>query len=50
MAIDIDKKAKRITIAVHDPFAPTAWIDEIKRTTDLDVDLRGRDPRATSRR
>ena len=39
VAIDIDKKAKRITIAVHDPFAPTRWIEEIKFTTKLDVDL-----------
>ena len=39
VAIDIDKNAKRITIALHDPFAPTRWIDEIKRITKLDVDL-----------
>ena len=38
VAIDIDKNAKRITIAVHDPFAPMPWIDEIKRVTELDVD------------
>jgi len=39
VAIAIDKNAKRITIAVHDPFASTAWIHEVKRTKDLDVDL-----------
>ena len=39
VAIDIDKAARRIKIAVHDPLALTSWTEEIKRITKLDVDL-----------